>query len=433
MPQFDIFEEDEIPYREQADLLFHLPGSSSDSKQRLIPFLGAGVSISGRNFAPASALSHGVPDVELLDKFASELKLKTTSAKTFLRIAVFLAVNLNTVEHKDCTEDQLLESLLNEEFPPSAGELTEMLAQLSDYTTFRPIIESLKKILPEGLIEATDNEQISMLKHLAAITGIVNPGENLMKISSYYENKVGRGSLWAVLSQIFSEKSRITATHNLVAVAAKHHLDQPKAGRHYLILTTNYDSLMEEALANAGVDYVTLVTRKSDQKVLAQFSESIENADELEKMNSGLYYASDFFLMSPMPFAIIHKLHGSLDQQSKDHDDSVVISEDDYVDYIANSSSATGVLPAYVKRLLIDKQIIFLGYSLSDLNIQRIVRSLDEERLIQHYAVTSRLDERERLNFQRLSVRVLKTDLNRYVSGVLDIVGQSVSTPRSIG
>lgn len=433
MPRFDIWEEDEIPYREMANLLFHLPGSSSDSKQRLIPFLGAGVSISGRNFAPASTLSAGVPDVELLDKFASELKLETTSAKTFLRIAVFLAVNLNTVEQKGRTEDQLLESLLNQEFPPSAGELTEMLAQLSDYATFRPIIESLKKILPEGLIDATDNEQISMLKHLAAITGIMNPGENLMKISSYYENKVGRGSLWAVLSQIFSDKSRITATHKLVAAAAKHHLDQPKGGMPYLILTTNYDSLMEEALANAGVDYVTLVTRKSDQKVLAQFSESIENADELEKMNSGRYFASDFYFMSPVPLAVIHKLHGSLDQQSKDHDDSVVISEDDYVDYIANSSSPTGVLPAYVKSLIINKQIIFLGYSLSDLNIQRIVRSLDEEDRIRHYAVTSRLGERERLNFQRLNVMVLKTDLNRYVSGVMNIVGQSGSTSRPIG
>ena len=117
MPRLDIFEEDEIPYREQADLLFHLPGSYSDSKQLLIPFLGAGVSISGRNFALASALSPSVPDIELLDKFASELKLETTSAKTFLRIAVFLALNLNTVEQEDCTEDQLLECLRNEEFP----------------------------------------------------------------------------------------------------------------------------------------------------------------------------------------------------------------------------------------------------------------------------------------------------------------------------
>lgn len=432
MPKLDIFEEDMIPYREQADMLFHLPGSFSDSKQRLIPFLGAGVSISGRNFGPASALSPSVPDIELLDKFAIELKLETTSAKTFLRIAVFLALNLNTVDQKDCTEDQLLECLRNEEFPPSAGELTEMLAQLSDYATFGPIIESLKRILPEGLIEATDNEQISMLKHLAAITGIMNPGENLMKICSYYENKVGRGSLWAVLNLIFSDKSRITATHNLVAAAAKHHLDQPQVGGHYLILTTNYDSLMEEALANAGVDYVTLVTRKSDQKVLAQFSESIENAHELEEMNSGLYYASDFFLMSPTPFAIVHKLHGSLNQQLNERDDSVVISEDDYVDYIANNSSATGVLPQFVKSLLIDKQIIFLGYSLSDLNIQRIVRSLDEWEYKRHYAVTSRFGERERLNFRGLNVTVLKTDLNRYVSRVMDIVDRSVSTSRSI-
>ena len=432
MPQFKIFEEDEIFYREQADLLFPVSKTSSHSKQRLIPFLGAGVSISARDFAPASEPSHRMPNIEMLDKFVIDLGLETNSAKTFLRIAVFLALNLNiTDEPKRCTEDQLLESLLNQEFPPSAGELTEVLAQLSDYTTFRPIIEALNKILPKGLIEATDDEQISMLKHLATVTGIVNPDETLTKISSYYEKKSGRSSLWHVLSKIFNEKSRITATHNLVAAAAKHHFDRQKVTWPYLILTTNYDSLMEEALANAGVDYVTLVTRKSDQKVLVRFSESIKDADELERMNSGLYFASTFYLEWPTPMTIIHKLHGSLDQQSNDRDDSVVISEDDYVDYIANSSSATGVLPAYVKRLLIDKQIIFLGYS--DLNIQRIVRTLDEEELIQHYAVTSRLGEPERLNFQRLNVAVLKTDLNRYVRGVMDIVGPSVSTSRSIG
>ena len=426
---FCIFEEHEISYREQADLFFPVSRSSSDSEQRLIPFLGAGVSISGRNFAPPLDLSPPMPEIELLDKFVSDLGLQTTSAKTLLRIAVFLALKLNiTEEKKEFREDQLLESILNLESPPSAGELTEMLAQLSDYATFRPTTEALKKILPKGLIEATDDELISMLKHLAAITGISNSDESLSKISSYYENKTGRSSLWRVLSKVFSEKSRITATHNLVAAAAKHHLNRPDVWQNYLILTTNYDSLMEEALANAGVDYVTLVTRKSDQKVLAQFSESIENADELEKRHSGYYFASNFFLECPTRLAIIHKLHGSLDQQTKDHDDSVVISEEDYVDYIAKSSSQPGMLPHYVKHLLIDKSVIFLGYSLSDLNIQRIFRSMKEESSTQDYAVTIRLSERERSNFERLRVNVLKTDLNTYVSGVLDVVAKNGST-----
>src|SRR2546421_8888290 len=129
MPMFNVWENDQISYREQADKLFNLPawqlGSAQD--QQIIPFLGAGVSISRRNF-PSKPLSGELPNVEAIDKVAHEFGLESKKAKNLLRIAVFLAISLERAEKdaQDLNDDQLFEFLLKEDYPPSGGELSRL-------------------------------------------------------------------------------------------------------------------------------------------------------------------------------------------------------------------------------------------------------------------------------------------------------------------
>lgn len=65
----------------------------------------------------------------------------------------------------------------------------------------------------------------------------------------------------------------------------------------------------------------------------------------------------------------VYKLHGSISNLS-----SLVITESDYLESL--SSLGQNVLGAHVKQLLATKTIVFVGYSLSDWNFQRIYETL---------------------------------------------------------
>ena len=92
MPMFNVWENEQIPYREQADKLFNLPAWQlrSAQDQQIIPFLGAGVSISRRSFPANPPVPEELPTVEAIDKVGQEFGLESKKAKNLLRIAVFL-------------------------------------------------------------------------------------------------------------------------------------------------------------------------------------------------------------------------------------------------------------------------------------------------------------------------------------------------------
>ncbi len=439
---FNIWEGDQIPYREQADKLFDLPAwqLNTTNGQQIVPFLGAGVSISGRTSSAQSGATDKLPDVEAIESCCQQLGLDAKAAKSFMRMAVFLACCLQAAEKdpSNVKDDQLLDYLQNEIYPPSGSELARLFANLSTYTAFEQVVENLKSVFPAGLINATDREQIEMFKLLAKITRIADPPDPLTSITSYYENKNTRGSLWTNLRLVISGKKEVTLTHKLLAAAAKRHFNQPDTWQDYLILTTNYDCLMEDALDTAGVDYVVLTTRRSDQKVLVRFSDRIKDAAVLAQRNSGMYYPNNLSLMKPKSMVVVYKVHGCLNPTLSEKDDGVVISDNDYVDYISQMNSTHGTIPAYVNTLMQNKAFLFLGYSLNDWNVRSVFETLRKKRGEdfggQDYSVMSYLGGYEKLFFQRNSVTILKTDLNSFVSGIMSVLeGLKQNNPQRWG
>jgi len=424
---FNVWQGEEISYREQAEKLFDLNrGQSNSSGQQIVPFLGAGVSVSGRPPTPPFEAANKLPDDTTIEQCCELLGLTSDDARLLLRIAVFLACHLQEEKPSTINDDELLDHLQNENFPPSGSELARLFASLSPYTSLAEIVENLRSILPPGRVLATQREQIEMLKRLAKITRVGDPADRLTAITSYYENKHTRGSLWTNLRLVISDKRKVTLMHKLLAAAARRHFNQPDVWQDYLILTTNYDCLMEEALDEAEVDYVVLTTRKKDQKVLVRFSPRIKDAANLASANSGKYFPNNLSLMKPKSMVVIYKMHGCLNAALTETDDGVVISDNDYVDYISQMNSAHGSIPAYVNTLMQDKPFLFLGYSLNDWNVRSVFETMRKKRGEdfddQDYSVMSYLGPFEKLFFQRNGVTILKTDLNSYVAGVLSVL-----------
>jgi hypothetical protein len=427
----DIRTGDGIPYGQLAQDFFP---TGDVGRQKFVPFLGAGVSISGRTFKPDPKLGTPPPDRSEMDRAIDCLRLEG-KGKTFMELAILLAylVQIGDTAGLLESEQDFYERIKNEEYPPSAAELAELFGLRAHYTSFERIIKALRQRFPEQLLTATEKEQIQTLQVLAKVTRIANPPESLTSIASYYEKYLGRQPLWDLLREIISGKKTPTATHRMLANAASHHLKK-ESGSDYLIITTNYDCLMEQALDDTagGIPYIVLTTRKgADPKVLMRCSKTVKNGEALRNDNSNREYPGGFTLSDmKQSLVAIYKIHGCVSPELQFSDDGVVISDNDYVDYVSQMSTKGGMIPSYVSRLMRQKPLWFLGYSLSDWNVRSIYETVkaksDPDGIIKDYSVMYSVGDFESLFFEKNQITIFQTGLNEFVKGIMSNLPRGV-------
>lgn len=138
-------------------------------------------------------------------------------------------------------------------------------------------------------------------------------------------------------------------------------------------LTTDFDPLLERALKAAEREPQQVLTRWRHQK-------APRSADEQP-------------LAEPTAKApIVYHVFGAFGAGS---DEGMVLTEDDYFDYLIQTSSAQ-LIPASVESALVDNSLLFLGFRLTDWNFRvlfRLMMSLPgRERLKQYCHVAVQLD-----------------------------------------
>ncbi len=137
-----------------------------------------------------------------------------------------------------------------------------------------------------------------------------------LKIPQYYFNERGEKEYYDKLTKIFlSKKFKVNAIHKEVFKLNPTHL-----------ITTNYDTLLEEASLENGKFFHTV------------------------KQNSDLPYGN-FNNM-------IIKMHGDFEHKN------IVLKEDDYLNYSLNFS----LIENYIKSLVSTNTVLFIGYSVNDPN-----------------------------------------------------------------
>ena len=260
--------------------------------------------------------------------------------------------------------------------------------------------------------------------------------KDLLRIAQYVANYVGSRDLYNNLHKVFAAGCPPTPLHRFLATLPAN-LEKKGYPHELLVVTTNYDDLMERAFREAKqpFDVVTYVAL-GEHRGRFLYCPFQGKPALIEDPN---HYAD---LLKQRP--VILKIHGAVnttpivDRIPLDRD-SYVIAEDDYIDYLAHFDIHK-VLPKSLLSKLMDSHLLFLGYSLSDWNLRVILRRIWSEQdfnstswAIQRKSrETDQQFEIDRRIWSNRGVNILDVSLDDYVAEIQKRIAnlKPVSVPK---
>jgi hypothetical protein len=145
-----------------------------------------------------------------------------------------------------------------------------------------------------------------------------------------------------------------------------------------LVVTTNYDGLMERALADAGREYVRVV------QPIAGF-----DPNDLVRLDETLADAKARGVL------ILYKIHGSfvddLACANEERPDRILITEDDYIEFLTVVANEQRGIPQTIRVEMTTGTLLFLGYGLEDWDFRTLfkgtIERLDRHEIFKSFAV----------------------------------------------
>ena len=235
--------------------------------------------------------------------------------------------------------------------------------------------------LPSG------RELAGYLAHLAGYPGEGQP--DLARVSQWIEVMDGSGPLYEHLHEIFDADFPITELHDLLArmpgvLRERGWLPRPGFPRYPLIVTTNYDDVLERAFAEHDEPY-DLVWYAARGERRGRFLHRAPDGDVRE-----ITVPNEYRDVQLTERCAILKIHGAVSRtavqpaEPLDHvhatldRDSYVITEDDYITFLADAD-ISGLVPVTLAGKLRKSNFLFLGYGLRDWNLRVILHRIWSE------------------------------------------------------
>jgi hypothetical protein len=237
--------------------------------------------------------------------------------------------------------------------------------------------------------------------------------DDLAKVSSYYSEIAGRSALRERLREVLNYDYKYGQLHEFLTTIPTH----------MVIVTTNYDTLIEQAYRAAGKPY-DLVIYPADRKEIA---------------NAVLWWphgAPEPIITAPNELVIdldntsvIYKMHGTI-IHGTDVWDNFVITEEDYVEFLSRMTTNTAV-PALFFPYFRERSFLFLGYSLRDWNLRVVLRNLSKhfssrrtvsdeknEEALPLWAIQLNPSELEQILWEKRGVNIFNLTLNEFVTKI---------------
>jgi len=397
--------------------------------QALIPFLGAGVSDSEKkiflDYNRGDQFKKLTIDTKLFDNILSQLGFEG-KAKLFMMLALNTAFLISESENEKTSieEKTINKNKENDKYPPSSNELIEIFENYIG-SSFKFVSRKISELMPHISILEHEEEISDLIKYVVKLWGLPNFSTTLSTVAEKYELMFHRYSLIENLYELFQNRIEVTRTHHLIAEVASSHLKNNDA-EDFLIITTNYDCLMEKALNIKKIPYTVITWNFYDEKIYLQFSENVENIEKLKKLNPPKY-PINFYLnkgKTNKPFVIIYKIHGSLDDPNKKND-GIVITQNDYYTFVSKMSSSYGIFPGWVVKKIRETPILFLGYSLRDWNIRQGLLKNRHRFRIKDFIISRLFSNYEKRFYDKNNIVAIESDLHTFTDIIYNSIPKS--------
>jgi hypothetical protein len=247
------------------------------------------------------------------------------------------------------------------QFMPFGDELATTLASAAQYPGTDDEYEAaLSEILAslQGIAVGVTREQAEAALKPALSKHFGRPPD-LAFVASWAEHVQGnRRAIDRKLRKSFAVESHPGSLHTMLGAIP---------GTKFYV-TTNYDDLLEKALASRQPH---LMVDRGENGLWV--NKANEKPRRVAATGNDLYeLLNDPHTQQPS-HPIVFKMHGSVDKDNEQND-SYLITEEDYVDFLGRAGGS--YVPPYVNGLMKDKNFLLLGYSLADWNVRVILRKL---------------------------------------------------------
>ena len=235
----------------------------------------------------------------------------------------------------------------------------------------------------------------------------------LTRVAQFVSLTKGSGPLHDELSSLLEVSGAPTGVHRFFASLPP--LLRSRGLPHQLVVTTSYDLALEQALLQAGeeFDVVSYIAAARDR---GRFCHR-KPAGETQTIDLPNTYATELSLDAR---TVLLKLHGTSDA-------GWVVTEDDYIGYLANGDVATAI-PVGLAAKLRRSHFLFLGYGMREWSLRLVLeRMFAGERLAyRSWAITAQARPLEREFWRERGVDLLELPLEEYADALGRYLGAEV-------
>jgi DNA-binding SARP family transcriptional activator len=247
----------------------------------------------------------------------------------------------------------------------------------------------------------------SVADELASRYGLERIG-GLSRIAQLVALKQGVGALYDELHELFGRERVPGNVHEFAAALPG--LVRSAGAQNPLLLTTHFDDTLERALA-AVCERCDVVSYIASGAHRGKF---LHTDPEGHAVVVSVPNAYSRLSLDQRP--IVVKLHGQIDESPEREHESFVVSEDDYIGYLAQSEIAN-LVPVTIVAKLRRSHFLFLGYPLQEWNLRVFLhRVWGHERVAyRSWAVEAAPDPLEREFWRQRGVDIVDVELGDYV------------------
>jgi hypothetical protein len=305
---------------------------------------------------------------------------------------------------------------------PVPYEVIALLLEQRRITLFLGAAASIVNGVPSQLVDGRD-----LTLELIRLSNY--PGKDsdpLTKVAQYLVEYAGdRDFILEYIKNRFHDKIpenyRCSVTDFLSDIPAQY---IPK-----LIISTNYDTLIERLLERRGLPYLCIShvlgrSKFSGRLVIYEKLGGFSTSNILTKKDAEELLFDR--LSEGRQFTVVYKMHGSatsyLDRNDRDESfpggfNSIVLTEQDYIDFLDRNT--INQLPTQIQKMVYQSQFLFLGYSLGDWNFRLLLQRLRENQSgadTKHWACLLSDDPVESVFWQKRGVNIHYVSLDRFLA-----------------